>query len=1323
MLFALSSSLFAQVIIWQDDFNDNNVSDWTISQTSSCSVQNGKMVFTRTGNVGTSSQYFSSPSINATGAEQLVLDAVHTSYLDTIFDRCRVEVSSNGGTSWTEITTANVVQGNNYTLSISSHASGSFKVRIKYRLHNTNSRVELDNFRIVRQGVGISPSGANPVVGQQIQFTATGGLEGYVWSLTNPAVATITQTGLFTATAIGTTRVRVDSGTDWAETGDIMIDYMRITPNTAALWVGDTMQFSVEGGVGNKRFFSNNPAVVTITQQGFLTAVAVGSTTITVRDQNSVAVTSGPITVSEISEFTPVETLIENTTYPHGPTRLGNSRSIAMTSTGILYTAYQRALVSSGRDVVVKKSLDGGATWTEIGSASALMTNPRKQYQPAIAVDGSGNVHLTWFGDQTSAAQSYKIWYAMFNGSTWSNATEVSSGSSYVFPAIACDNQGNILIAYAQQSGSNFIGPYINKKWNGTWVGQLQLSTSNIQNYASATIDRNNGLGVVAWASSYGDPTSANTGRIAWINPNGTLNGTVSSVLTGLNYDQLQPIFNSQSDLFLFYNLTSPDGGDVIHFRWRANSDATWRRPLTFDGNLLETCFGSGAGAIPLASFNPQIAIDEFDNIYLFAEGKPTADDDWRIYRNICLADDNPNLDDRYKIQAWQNLTNAEKLVWDPVDDAAFVKVPEKVITGFNILPIVWSDGNLVNDGNTGHFPQGQHNSGTEADIRYKSIILDYTPPALGGVQGYVTLAGTTNPISGALVSVLGTAHSTYTDAGGYYELRTLPVGPQTLRVLANGYYQTEVNVTILEDQLISVNISLEEVPLPAPQSVQANVNGSIVTLNWQAPSDPNQESVILREGFEGNTQGWGSWDIDADGNSWGIITSAQVAHGGEKMAGSNSYLNNQNLNPNNWLYSPMVQLGYGSTLKFWVGATNPQYFAEKYYLKMSITDNTSHANYTVNLLTEILPTADWREKTVDLSPWGGRMVSFAWQHTECTGQSQLILDDILLIDDGSPNPNPESELSYDPGTPSTYYQFNGGTMASRMSPSGPCQILRLKLNTRTSPSVNTFNAEVYDWVQNPNTGNWQPGTLLLQLPNQVGVHNAWTEIDVSAQNLNVTGDFLVGFGSINTQVGMGASPTNNNRAWDFQGGAWSAYNQTYHLRAIVQYPGGRISELNSIGEERELLGYKVYKNGVTLDLLPTTQLTYTDHNVPSGTYIYGISALHSEGSGESDIVTVQVQVGAVSPLTAPENLQISLNDQYLSISWNPVTNATSYRIEIADSPDGGFFTFQDNVAATTYLIPIAYVTNTPQMFLRVVAQNSRSGASIPSLGLLAQEK
>ena len=61
--------------------------------------------------------------------------------------------------------------------------------------------------------ITVSPNTALLSVGETQQFTVSGGTAPYTWSVTNPAVATISATGLLTATAAGFTKVSVqDNG-------------------------------------------------------------------------------------------------------------------------------------------------------------------------------------------------------------------------------------------------------------------------------------------------------------------------------------------------------------------------------------------------------------------------------------------------------------------------------------------------------------------------------------------------------------------------------------------------------------------------------------------------------------------------------------------------------------------------------------------------------------------------------------------------------------------------------------------------------------------------------------------------------------------------------------------------------------------------------------------------------------------------------------------------------------------------------------------------------------------------------------------------------
>lgn len=72
-----------------------------------------------------------------------------------------------------------------------------------------------------------------------------------------------------------------------------------------------------------------------------------------------------------------------------------------------------------------------------------------------------------------------------------------------------------------------------------------------------------------------------------------------------------------------------------------------------------------------------------------------------------------------------------------------------------------------------------------------------------------------------------------------------------------------------------------------------------------------------------------------------------------------------------------------------------------------------------------------------------------------------------------------------------------------------------------------------------------------------------------------------------------------------------------------------------ALGESKQkrnptLLGYKAYRNGSLISSITgTTTFTYTDHGVPNGNHVYGVSALYDEG--ESYPVEVDVNVNLQS--------------------------------------------------------------------------------------------
>jgi hypothetical protein len=83
------------------------------------------------------------------------------------------------------------------------------------------------------------------------------------------------------------------------------------------------------------------------------------------------------------------------------------------------------------------------------------------------------------------------------------------------------------------------------------------------------------------------------------------------------------------------------------------------------------------------------------------------------------------------------------------------------------------------------------------------SIIRAQPPPVTqtGTLQGIVT--GPNGPIANAAVVLIAsdaTQHSALSDGAGYYTIASVPVGPASLSVRANGFTEYDATITIVSD-------------------------------------------------------------------------------------------------------------------------------------------------------------------------------------------------------------------------------------------------------------------------------------------------------------------------------------------------------------------------------------------------------------------------------------------------------------------------------------------------------------------------------------------
>ena len=155
--------------------------------------------------------------------------------------------------------------------------------------------------------IAISPAAVTLLPGQSIQFTASGGLAPYQWSIDNTAIATINATtGLLNTFTTGILRVTATDFNGIAATSSpieiLQSSQVSMAPMSASIAAGQSITFQGSGGVEPYQWSSSNNSVATINPStGLLTGLTDGQVFVTVTDALGSSVTSNTISVMSLS--------------------------------------------------------------------------------------------------------------------------------------------------------------------------------------------------------------------------------------------------------------------------------------------------------------------------------------------------------------------------------------------------------------------------------------------------------------------------------------------------------------------------------------------------------------------------------------------------------------------------------------------------------------------------------------------------------------------------------------------------------------------------------------------------------------------------------------------------------------------------------------------------------------------------------------------------------------------------------------------------------------------------------------------------------------
>ena len=128
---------------------------------------------------------------------------------------------------------------------------------------------------------------------------------------------------------------------------------------------------------------------------------------------------------------------------------------------------------------------------------------------------------------------------------------------------------------------------------------------------------------------------------------------------------------------------------------------------------------------------------------------------------------------------------------------------------------------------------------------------------------------------------------------------------------------------------------------------------------------------------------------------------------------------------------------------------------------------------------------------------------------------------------------------------------------------------------------------------------------------------------------------------------------------------------------ACVFRPDAALSATETFVEK--VMGYYIYRDGVSLNSEPLLTNVWFDGNLPNGQYQYTVKALYNTSCESALSETAQATVNYVSPKTAPRNLSGKANKDSVSLTWKAPAYAPDQTLTYSLSEEESAMGFYDD--------------------------------------------
>jgi hypothetical protein len=161
---------------------------------------------------------------------------------------------------------------------------------------------------------------------------------------------------------------------------------------------------------------------------------------------------------------------------------------------------------SDGTNSQIFKSECRGGIWTNPSSiADHISLNGQEAYSPQVAMDNNGNAIIVW--DQYNGNGDWRIFKSEYREGVWHNPTNLAdnispNGSDADNPQVAMDNNGNAIIVWSSNDGTNYQ-IFKSECNSGIWKNPANITDKINPDglyawYPQVAMD-NNGNAVIVW--------------------------------------------------------------------------------------------------------------------------------------------------------------------------------------------------------------------------------------------------------------------------------------------------------------------------------------------------------------------------------------------------------------------------------------------------------------------------------------------------------------------------------------------------------------------------------------------------------------------------------------------------------------------------------------------------------------------------------------------------------------------------------------------------------------------------------------------------------